>query len=185
MCELKCLLKVSPAPAFQQPHICHFSFALPSIFFLSVSFERNLRIFIKQMTRPKKFLKIFYGWKSFKFMDSLVSLFYKVTSVLQKPTGCLELNPTYNHNVIRSVRYTFIYSSLLSFSLFFTFLPDVCFFVPIVTFHLSPSNKTFTKQEKKSSILYLYGTAHFWFHKCLNSNQILSSPVCILDSLGF
>lgn len=43
----------------------------------------------------------------------------------------------------------------------------MCFFVPIVTFHLSPSNKTL-------SILWLYGRTHFWFHKCLNSNQILS-----------
>lgn len=153
VCELKCLLKASPAPAFQQTHICHFSFALPSILFVSSWewIERNL-------------LNKWRSWNSWRFFtgEKISNLWILATSasmshfhinyfcvhrLLQKPTGC----STYNHNVIHSVRYSFIYS-LLSVPFIFL-LPDVCFFEPIVTFHLSPSNKTFTKRTKEKQHL--------------------------------
>lgn len=124
----------------------------------------------------------FVTGKKLKFMDRLeaafgvsIHLLLLCAAVLQKPTGCTKLNFIYNHRMIQG--------SIQFYLSFVLFSSDMSSFVAIVTFHLSPSNKTLTKWNKGKRASWIARTVHCWFQKCLNSNQILR--FCVFWTLFF
>lgn len=147
--ELKCLLKASSAPAFQQLHIC--AFCRPSKYFKN-------EFFIKQMT--SRHSSRFFTGEKLKFMDFHEAAFDSCASKAHRMRK--ELHFIVNHSAIWSS---------IQFYLFFPFIfssfPDLYFFVPIVTFHLSPSNKMRREWEKHleslaQHSLMLVGSINVW-----------------------
>lgn len=125
VCELKCLLKASPAPAFQQPHICHFSFALPSIFFLFSSRMNREKFSISLNKWRSRNSKTFFTGEKFQIYDSRHRCHISYFCVLECPQDAQRLGSTYNHNVIDIVLFIF-------FLFFFPMCVSLCPLSPFI-----------------------------------------------------